>query len=228
MFTGIVQEIGIIDAVLRGAQGLTFRIQAPRAARTLNVGDSVCTQGVCLTCVEKSGASFSADVSAETLRRTTLGGMKVGEKLNLELALRLADRLGGHLVSGHVDGVGQVVSIHNEGSGRVITFSAPESILRYTIEKGSVTVDGVSLTAYDISDSSFRVALIPHTLRVTTLGALRVGTAVNLEADLVGKYIERLMGGSRETPGARPDAATWSALKASGFLTSENQGEGQK
>lgn len=196
MFTGIVQEVGIVEQVRQTASGLSVQIKAPSAARSLTLGGSIATQGVCLTCVERSGGSFWVDISEETLRKTTLGELRKGDKVNLELPLRLVDRIGGHLVTGHVDGVGTVVDSQAEGAGRILTFEAPPQIMRYTIEKGSVAVDGVSLTAFHVTDRTFQVALIPHTLRVTTLGALRPGARVNLEADLLGKYVERLL--SRE------------------------------
>jgi len=193
MFTGIVQAVGVIAKSSTTKLGATFWIDAPEITRSLEVGDSVCTQGVCLTAVSLRGEAFCVDVSAETLRRTTLGAWAVGTRANLELPLTLSDRLGGHLVSGHVDGVGQVVAVEEEGAGRIVTFQAPPSIMRYTIEKGSVTIDGVSLTLFALEGDRFKVALIPHTLEVTTLGALKAGDRVNLEADMIGKYVERLM-----------------------------------
>lgn len=192
MFTGIVQEIGLVHEIRTKKEGLSLQIQAARAARSLQIGGSVAVQGVCLTCTERSGSTFWVDVSQETLRKTTLGSLQKAQRLNIELPLRLIDPLGGHLVTGHVDAVGTVEAVQPEGTGRLITFRSEESITQFTVEKGSITVDGVSLTAFDVTDSTFRVALIPHTLRVTTLGALQPGDAVNLEADLVGKYLARL------------------------------------
>lgn len=198
MFTGIVQEIGILEQVEHKASSITLHIKAAHAARSLEIGGSVCTQGVCLTCVERTGSSFVVDVGQETLRKTTLGAFEPGCKLNLELPVRLSDPLGGHLVTGHVDGIGTVEEIHQEGTGRLVTFRAPAEILRTTIEKGSITVDGVSLTAFGVTDRTFQVSLIPHTLRVTTLGGLHPGDRVNLEADLIGKYVARLTNGPVE------------------------------
>ena len=168
------------------------------------------TQGACLTCVSKSDGAFAADLSRETLDRTTLGRLRPGESVNLEPALRLMDRLGGHLVTGHVDGVGRLEAEQASGSGKTLTFSAPPGVMRYVIEKGSICVDGVSLTIAGLSERQFTVALIPHTLEVTTLGRLRVGEPVNLEADLIGKYVEKLLGGDRQ-------GDLWSALQRSGL-----------
>ena len=193
MFTGIVEEMGTVVAVHPTDQGLRLVIEARRSAAELGLGDSICTQGVCLTCVERNGDRFGVDVSAETLRRTTLGRLSPGDRVNLELPLRLNDRLGGHLVTGHVDGVGRLLSIVEEGESRLYTFEAPDEGARYLVQKGSIAVDGVSLTVAGLRRSEFDVALIPHTLRVTTLGSLRPGEPVNLEADLIGKYVARLL-----------------------------------
>src|SRR5690606_12114682 len=146
------------------------------------------------TCVSKDETSFAADLSQETLERTTLGRLRPGDRVNLELALRLADRLGGHLVTGHVDGVGRLKSERQSGDGKVFTFTAPAHVMRYVVEKGSICVDGVSLTVAGVFEDGFSGALIPHTLEVTTLGQLRPGEPVNLEADLIGKYVEKLLG----------------------------------
>lgn len=228
MFTGIVQEIGLVQEIRHKNEGLSLKIQAARAARSLQIGGSVAIQGACFTCVERTGSSFLIDVSQETLRKTTLGQFKVGDRLNIELPLRLVDPLGGHLVTGHVDDVGQVQTVKHEGTSRLITFSASPSILRYTVEKGSITVDGVSLTAFNVTDDTFQVALIPHTLRVTTLGGLQPGDRVNLEGDLVGKYIERLLTRPLQdgpTPGSIGDAlwASWSVPNEQSKAEEENK-----
>lgn len=210
MFTGIVQEIGTITNRSPMDQGVRLAVRAPKTAQALAIGDSVCTSGVCLTCVAKDGERFFVDVSAETLRRTTIGDLKSGSLVNLEPALRLSDRLGGHLVAGHVDGTGALTAKRPEGASVLYTFTAPPEILRYAIEKGSITVDGVSLTLFDIAVDSFRVALIPHTLTVTTLGGLAVGARVNLEIDMIAKYVEKLLGQSRH-------GLDWSTLVRTGF-----------
>lgn len=211
MFTGIVQEVGVVKDVRATAGGARIEILAPRTTPLLEIGDSVCTQGACLTCVSKDDGAFAADLSQETLDRTTLGRLRPGDSVNLEPALRLSDRLGGHLVTGHVDGVGRFEAEQATGDGKVLTFSAPTNVMRYVIEKGSICVDGVSLTIAGLSEREFWVALIPHTLEVTTLGRLRLGDPVNLEADMIGKYVEKLLGG-----GERRDL--WSTLQKSGFV----------
>lgn len=195
MFTGIVQEVGRISHIKPHQTGAEIKILAPEAVSQLQIGDSVATAGVCLTCTTIDDHHFTADLSRETLRLTTLGNLKVGDPVNLELALTLSTRLGGHLVTGHVDGVGTVESVNREGQGKVIVVSAPENVARYIVPKGSIAVDGVSLTVASVTSQQFSVALIPHTLQVTTLGRLKPGDRVNLEADLIGKYVERLLQG---------------------------------
>lgn len=202
MFTGIVQEVGRVKDLTRVKDGARLKIEAPLTVEKLEIGDSVCTAGACLTCTSLDHMSFTADLSDETIRLTTLKNIKRGDGVNLELALSLSSRLGGHLVTGHVDGVGIVTSVEPTGEGKVITFDPPESVLRYIIPKGSVTIDGVSLTVASVNAGLFSVALIPHTLDVTTLHKLKRGDEVNMEADLIGKYIDRLLINYRGQPAA--------------------------
>ena len=162
----------------------------------VRVGDSICVQGCCLTVTSRSGRSFSADLSRETLALTTLGGFTVGAAVNLEPALRAGDVLGGHLVSGHVDGIARVTSVESDARSRRLTFEVPPALMRYLARKGSVTVDGVSLTVNEVAGGSFGVNIIPHTQAVTTLGALTAGAQVNLEVDQLARYLERLMQGA--------------------------------
>lgn len=191
MFTGIVTTVGRIDAVDATAGGARVRVDAPGLALADGqVGESIAVNGVCLTAVVISAAGFDADVSLETLRCTA--GFAQGAAVNLERALRLADRLGGHLVSGHVDGVGTVVSVQPAGDNRVFVFEAPSEVVRYVAVKGSIAINGVSLTVNEVNDRQFSVNLIPHTLATTNLGALAAGARVNLEADMVARYVERL------------------------------------
>lgn len=193
MFTGIVQAVGHIAA--REARGGDARLVVDAATLDLAdvaIGDSIAVAGVCLTVVAIDGARWIADVSAETLACTTLGALVVGDGVNLEKALRLADRLGGHLVSGHVDGVGRVARIDDDGASQRWTFSVPAALARYIAVKGSICVDGTSLTVNEVGDDGCGVTLIPHTLGATTFGARRVGDAVNIEVDLVARYLERL------------------------------------
>ena len=192
MFTGLVEEGGRIDAVVPGGQGARLSVRARVVLEDLAVGDSVAVNGACLTAVAVTGDGFAVDAVAETLRRTSLGGLVAGDRVNLERAMRLGDRLDGHLVQGHVDGVGTVRAVRPEGESAIMEVEAPAQLLRYVVEKGSITVDGVSLTVAQRLANGFRVALIPHTMAVTTLGAQALGRAVNLEVDVVAKYVESL------------------------------------
>lgn len=200
MFTGIVGEMGGIEAISATSDGARIRLSAPGTAPGCAIGDSVAIDGCCLTVVAAGEGALEFDAVAETLRRTTLGTLRPGDRVNVEAALRMGDRLGGHWVQGHVDGVGEVTAIEPDGDGVRVRFAAPEAVARYTIEKGSVCVAGVSLTVAAYDDNGFTVALIPHTRSVTTLGALAPGTRVNLEADLVGKYVEKLVGAAALVP----------------------------
>jgi riboflavin synthase len=189
MFTGIVRELGTVDAF----DGSRLVVAAPETAASAAVGDSVAVAGVCLTVVEHDGGRLAFDVVPETIARTALGRLEPGRSVNLESSLRVGDALGGHVVQGHVDAVGSVRSVTSDGDGRRLWFDAPETVVRYCIEKGSIAVDGVSLTLAAFDDEGFEVALIPHTLAVTTLGGLEPGDEVNLEADVLGKVVERLV-----------------------------------
>ena len=193
MFTGIVEELGQVRVAPTGDPArLAVTADATRADAT--IGASIAVNGVCLTVVDLDDVGFAFDVAPETLTRSTLGDLRVGDAVNLERPVRLTDRLGGHLVQGHVDGVGTVTARTPDGDGSTrLTVRAPDTLLRHVVEKGSVAVDGVSLTVTDVDDTSFGVALIPHTLAVTTLGARPPGAAVNLETDLVAKYVHRLL-----------------------------------
>lgn len=198
MFTGIVEELGTVKAVRRESGGARLTVSASVVLGNTGLGDSICVNGVCLTAVELNTGDFSADVALETLRVTNLGELKTGTKVNLERALQLSARIGGHLVSGHVDAVGRIRERREEGKGWRIVIDAPEAALRYVIRKGSIAVDGISLTVADMDPSGFSIAMIPHTAGLTTLGFKSAGDTVNLETDLIGKYIERLMSGRIE------------------------------
>jgi len=193
MFTGIVRERGRVLAVDHGEGGVRLRIAAPRTAAGVAVGDSVAVSGVCLTVVENAGGELSFDAVPETLSRTALGRLAPGDDVNVEPAVRAGEPLGGHLMQGHVDGVGRIRSVEPEGDGRRIWVDTPPDVLRYCVEKGSIAVDGTSLTVAALDGAGFAVALIPHTLAETTLGALVPGDEVNLEADVLAKYVERLL-----------------------------------
>lgn len=192
MFTGIVIEQGTVTRTREKRGTLDLEIQAPRIAKEVSVGDSVAVNGVCLTAVKATRRSVRFEAIEETLARSTLGTLKRGGNVNLELAARLIDRLGGHLVQGHVDGLARVVRIEDEDEARRIWFEAPGELLRYMVAKGSVALDGVSLTIVDVGMKTFQVALIPHTLAATTLGKLKVGSILNVEVDVIAKYVERL------------------------------------
>jgi riboflavin synthase len=189
MFTGIVRELGSVASF----DGSRLVVTAPETAAGAAVGDSVAVAGVCLTVVEAVDGRLAFDVVPETLSRTALGDIETGDNVNLEPSLRVGDQLGGHVVQGHVDAVGRVRSVAPEGDSHRVWIDAPETVVRYCIEKGSIAVDGVSLTVAAFDDDGFEVALIPHTLTVTTLGRLEPGAEVNLEADVLGKVVERLV-----------------------------------
>ena len=197
MFTGLVQDLGRVAEVHETADGVRVAIESPLAGQ-LSDGDSIAVNGVCLTAVGMcAGERFGADVMQETLRRSSLGGIAAGTTVNLELPLRPTDRLGGHIVQGHVDGLGVVAGLRDEGFARVVTIEAGPELLRYVVEKGSIAVDGVSLTVARVDETSFDVSLIPETLERTTLGRAEVGTIVNLEVDVLAKYVEKLIGATR-------------------------------
>ena len=191
MFTGIVREVGTVASF----DGSRLVLSAAETAASAAVGDSVSVAGVCLTVVEAAEGRLAFDVVPETLARTVLGSLEPDAAVNLEPSLRVGDQLGGHVVQGHVDAVGRVRSVTPEGDGRRVWVDAPEDVVGYCIEKGSIALDGVSLTVAALDDGGFEVALIPHTLAVTTLGALEPGDEVNLEADVLGKVVERLVAG---------------------------------
>jgi riboflavin synthase len=203
MFTGLVEGTGTLVRIDRQGPDAGLVIRAEFDTGGLVLGESIAVDGVCLTVVSFQGNQFVADVSAETLRRTTLGEKKPGRRLNLERALRVGDRLGGHIVSGHVDGVGVLRDRIQEGRSWRLTFQIPEHLSRYTIEKGSVAINGISLTINGCVQGSFDVNIVPHTAAETTVGEFQVGDRVNLEVDVIGKYVERLLGAWK--PGAAPD-----------------------
>jgi riboflavin synthase len=192
VFTGLVADVGTVARVDATADGSRLTIETP-LAREVADGDSVAVNGVCLTAVGVCGDRFGADVMHETVRRSSLADAGAGSRVNLELALRAADRLGGHIVQGHVDGVGAIAGLRDDGFARVLTIAAGREILRYVVEKGSIAVDGVSLTVARVDGDGFEVSLIPETLERTTLGTATEGAAVNLEVDLLAKYVEKLL-----------------------------------
>ena len=197
MFAGIVEEMGVIKTIARHREGARVEVLAKTILDDLEVGDSVAVNGACLTVAARQPASFEADLSGETLQRTTLGQLAVGDGVNLERSLRFNGRVGGHLVSGHVDGVGKIRARRQEGDTLRFSIELPKELLRYCVSKGSIAVDGISLTINQVGDGQIHVAVIPHTAKVTTLGVKGVGATVNLETDLIAKYLERLLTGDR-------------------------------
>lgn len=193
MFTGLVEAVGEIKKTVRRTSGLEMVISGALAGEDLKLGESIAVDGACLTVTSFHDRGFSVDVSPETLQRTTLGGKKVGDRVNLERALRLSDRLGGHLVTGHIDGTGVIRSIERRGDFLCLRIQAPAGILAYMIEKGSIAVDGVSLTVNSCTQNEFDVMIIPHTFAKTTLQYKKVGEKVNLENDLIAKYVEKFL-----------------------------------
>jgi riboflavin synthase len=193
MFTGIVRELGRIVSVDGTADGTRVVVESPETAGRANVGDSVAVNGVCLTVTESANGTLAFDAVPETLRRSSLGRLTPGEHVNIEPAVRAGEPLGGHYVQGHVDGVGEVRRSDPEGDGRRVWIDARAELRRYLVEKGSVTVEGVSLTVAELDEAGFAVALVPHTLAVTTLGDLAPGDPVNIEVDVLAKYVERLV-----------------------------------
>ena len=193
MFTGIIEELGAVERVTRGRVSAVIAIRAEHILSDLKIGDSVAVNGVCLTATSLTGHGFTADVMHETLDRSALAGLGPGSRVNLERAMAANGRFGGHIVAGHVDGVGTIAAIEKDDNAIWFTITAPAQVLRYVVEKGSIAIDGVSLTVARVESDRFAVSVIPHTAAVTLLGLRRKGDRVNLESDLIGKYVERLL-----------------------------------
>lgn len=197
MFTGLVEEVGTVVAVKRTGSDIRLTVSCHEVLPGLRVGDSMAVDGVCLTVTAVLGGAFNVDVVGETLARTTIGSFSPGRQVNLERARRAEDRLGGHLVQGHVDGVAKIVRVSERGEGRLLWIALPEELRLFVVPKGSVAVDGVSLTVARILQDALEIWLVPHTLAKTTLGQKRVGDSVNLEVDVLAKYVARMLSGSR-------------------------------
>jgi len=197
MFTGIIEGFGTIREIRSEGQGKRMTVDADFFLEQTKIGDSVCVSGACLTVVTINDKRFAVDVSPETLAKTTFKSAKIGDRVNLERALRLSDRIDGHLVSGHIDGIGTVALKQNIGNAIIVAFKVPEFISHYMIQKGSVAVDGISLTINNCGHDSFDVSIIPHTAKLTTIGFKKTGDLVNIEADMIGKYVERFVGDKR-------------------------------
>ncbi len=219
MFTGIIESVGIIAAMQPRGGDMRVRIESGKLDLSdVQLGDSIATNGVCLTAVELPGDGYWADVSGESLARTTLGELKVGSAVNLEKALTPSTRLGGHLVSGHVDGVGEIVSISEDARSYKFVIKAPDELAKYIAEKGSICVDGVSLTVNGVEGANFDLNIVPHTMQETTIHAFRVGSRVNLEVDLIARYLERLVLGDKAAIADAPQGITLDTLARSGFI----------
>lgn len=217
MFTGIIEGVGVIAAVRAAGQGRRLSIQSDFDLSGSKIGDSLSVNGACLTAVRLTPRSFDVDVSPETLAKTTFGQARVGDRVNLERAMRLSDRIDGHLVSGHIDGTGVLEAREPVGNVLVVTLRVPEALARYLIVKGSVAVDGVSLTINTIESTRFAVSIIPHTAAMTTIGLKNTGALVNIETDMIGKYVERFLTAGRE-PAAPASGVTMEMLAKAGYL----------
>ncbi len=212
MFTGIIEEIGTVRRIEHGAKGARLTIQAKTVLEDTRIGDSIATNGVCLTVVSMTGDSFSADVMAESLRRSSLGTLQGGSPVNLERAMAANGRFGGHIVSGHIDGTGTIASQKREDNAVWVKIKTPAPLLRYIVEKGSIAIDGVSLTVAAVTDTDFSVSIIPHTGAQTILLGKKPGDPVNLECDVIGKYVEKL------TAPHKTDGISTNFLAENGFL----------
>ena len=217
MFTGIIEEVGEVKSLKLGSESSKLIIKARKVLEKTLIGDSIATNGVCLTVTNIKGNSFEADVMEETLRRSNLGKLKVGDKVNLERALTLEKRLGGHIVSGHIDGCGEIFSLIREKNAVWVTVKADRKILKYIIEKGSIAIDGISLTVAYVDEEVFKVSIIPHTGEETTLLKKKVGDKVNLECDMVGKYVEKLLGFNNKEE-KKESSITEEFLRSNGFM----------
>ncbi|ADL12940.1 riboflavin synthase [Acetohalobium arabaticum] len=217
MFTGIVEEMGEVSSINRGSQSVELEIKADKVLEDVKIGDSIATSGVCLTVTDFGEDYFTVDVMPETMRKSSLAELQIGSKVNLERALRLQDRLGGHLVSGHIDGTGKIKKKQREDNAILVTVSLPSDLKRYLIPKGSITVDGISLTIAELEETEFIVSLIPHTAQETTLGQKSIGDTVNLEVDLIGKYVERMLNFQIESDNNQSNVDL-NLLQKNGFL----------
>ena len=215
MFTGIIEETGTVVGIVSGSSSGTIRIGAALVLEGTRIGDSIAVNGVCLTVTQLGKNSFSADVMPETLRRSGLGSLKNGDKVNLERAMAADGRFGGHIVSGHIDGTGRIVECRPEENAGIVTISAPPEILALIVEKGSIAIDGISLTVAALTRTTFSVSLIPHTAAETVLLKKRAGDVVNLENDILGKYVQRLLGNAAGAPAG--SSLTLEYLQANGF-----------
>lgn len=218
MFTGIVEEIGKVKAIKKGQHSASITIQSLKVIEDVKLGDSICTNGVCLTVTAFTKEDFTVDVMPETMRKSNLKDLSIGSQVNLERALKVSDRLGGHIVSGHIDGRGRIRGFKKEDNAIWITVEAPVEILKYVIYKGSITIDGVSLTVAHVDNSEFKVSIIPHTGEETILLMKKLGDEVNLECDIIGKYVEKLMHFNDERKNYGESSINLNYLSQNGFV----------
>lgn len=218
MFTGIVEEIGVIQGIKNSEKSSKIVIKVNKVLDKTIIGDSICTNGVCLTVTNISGNTFEADVMAETLRRSNLGQLSIGSKVNLERALSLETRLGGHIVSGHIDGTGEIISLVKEDNATWVSIKASSEILKYVVEKGSIAIDGISLTVAYVDNEMFKVSIIPHTGEETILLKKKPGETANLECDVIGKYVEKLLGLRVKNEAMKKESISENFLRENGFL----------
>jgi len=218
MFTGIIEEIGIIQEIIKGEKSSVISIKASKILEETILGDSICVNGVCLTVTKMTKDTFEADVMAETLRKSNIGKLSIGSKVNLERALKLEGRFGGHIVSGHIDGVGEIISLIKEDNATWVTVKTSKDILKYIVMKGSIAIDGISLTVAYIDNEAFKVSIIPHTGGETTLLHKKNGETVNLECDVIGKYIEKFMRLKEESGQIKKQLLDETFLRENGFI----------
>jgi riboflavin synthase len=217
MFTGLVEELGKVKNMVRTSRSVRLTINASKVISDVKIGDSIAVNGTCLTVVAHGDDWFTADVMPETVDRTVLSRLKTGDKVNLERTLRVGDRFGGHIVSGHIDGVGTISGKNTNDIAVIVRITAEPQVMRYIVEKGSIAIDGTSLTVVEFGNDWFTVSLIPHTAGLTTVGLKSVGEVVNLEADVIGKYVERLMGLSGKSPAGKENMNA-EFLRSNGFM----------
>ena len=218
MFTGIIEEIGIIRNIVKGSRSIKLTITAKKVLENTNLGDSIAVNGVCLTVTALGKDGFTADVMPESMSKTNMGRLKPGDRVNLERALTLSSRLGGHIVSGHIDGVGDIINMEKNDNAVRVTLTSVPKVMKYIVSEGSVALDGVSLTVAHLGDNDFTVSLIPHTAQVTTLLDKKVGDKLNIENDVVGKYVERLLSFSDKDKAVEKNSAiSLKFLRENGF-----------
>jgi len=217
MFTGLVEELGKVKAIARGVKSVRLTIEAHKVINDVKLGDSIAVNGTCLTVVEYNENCFTADVMPETVDRTALASLKIGSKVNLERTLAIGDRFGGHIVSGHIDGIGTIIAKDKDDNAIIVRIKAGPEVMRYVVNKGSIAIDGISLTIVEFEQDWFTVSLIPHSAAVTTLGFKKTGDNVNLETDVIGKYVEKLLGLNSTHQHSNTNTISMNFLEQNGF-----------